>query len=506
MNLRNDRPPHLPGFDHIAQIGAGGYAAVHLYQQHRPNRQVAIKVLSADITDASFESEANVMAQVSEHPYIVSIFEAGVAGDGRPYLVMEYYPQPNFLERARTEHFAVADALRVGIQVSGALETAHRVGVLHHDVKPANILTSAYGRPGLTDFGIASAGATGETHAVSIPWSPPEAFGPAQLDARADIYSLAATVYHLLAGRSPFAIAGGANGELDLMVRIEREPVPAVGRADVPPSLERALARALAKHPDQRPDTMVEFARSLQTVEGELQLAMTALELPNVATPKRRTDADDGDATRVRAVTQVDAQPSSGRTPPRATGAADADELSAHTKLRERHDAPPGTAAPRRATTRTARSDDGPHGRSRLPWYVSAGVVGVIALVLAAIALAGGSRSGDASPATTVFSVTDINDTLLSAVADLTADVSDGTEPSTARIVTFTWAAPDGVDDRSEVAYLYTLTIDGTSETSTTELSEVVTTADAGVEVCIRVVATRSGFSDSPSREACTTA
>lgn len=112
-----------------------------MYQQHRPKRQeFAIKVLRPDAVQGpakeQFETEANIMASVSTHPNIVTIYDAFEADDGRPCIVMELYPKPNFSERYRSTQFSVADALRVGIQLSGAVETAHRAGILHRDIKP----------------------------------------------------------------------------------------------------------------------------------------------------------------------------------------------------------------------------------------------------------------------------------------------------------------------------------------------------------------------------------
>ncbi len=153
-------PPDLPGFTYVDLLGSGGFADVYLYEQHLPRRRVAVKVLLTDRMSSGsvseFTSEANVMAMLSTHPAIVTIYQAGVAADGRPYLVMEYCPKPNLQVRYRREPFPIAESLRVGVQVAAAVETAHRAGVLHRDIKPANILVTEYNRPALTDFGIAS--------------------------------------------------------------------------------------------------------------------------------------------------------------------------------------------------------------------------------------------------------------------------------------------------------------------------------------------------------------
>jgi hypothetical protein len=310
------KAPELPGYRYIELIGSGGYADVFLYEQQMPSRRVAIKVLDPGAVPAGavadYAAEANLMARVSAHPNIVQVFEASVAPDGRPYLAMEYYPGSNFHDRARREQISVAEALRVGVQLASAVETAHRAGVLHRDIKPANVLTSEYRRPGLTDFGIASVQgpATGTAEALSIPWSPPEAFGDRPVDRRADVYSLAATVYTLLAGRSPFEVKGGDNRALALISRIEHQPPPPTGRADVPSTLERVLAGAMAKDPAMRPATAADLGRQLQSVESELQLAVTVLELADEYQHVRsRGDHDvDDDRTRVKGVVEVRAQ------------------------------------------------------------------------------------------------------------------------------------------------------------------------------------------------------
>ena len=124
-------PPQLAGFRFERLLGSGGYSDVFLYQQEMPRRPVAIKVLLTDRLDqralGQVGDEANAMAAVSTHPYIVTIFHAELTGAANPFLVMEFYPRPNYSVRARTEQLSVAEVLRTGIQVASAVETAHRV-------------------------------------------------------------------------------------------------------------------------------------------------------------------------------------------------------------------------------------------------------------------------------------------------------------------------------------------------------------------------------------------
>ena len=160
---------------------------------------------------------------------------------------MEYCSRPNLAARYRAERLSVAEVLRIGVRIAGAVETAHRAGILHRDIKPANVLTTDFGHPVLSDFGISVSraprhrGSTGDGSragrrvGMSIPWTAPEMFTEgATGDERADVYSLAATLYTVLARRSPFDRPGGPNRSADLIGRIRNSPVPALGRTDVP--------------------------------------------------------------------------------------------------------------------------------------------------------------------------------------------------------------------------------------------------------------------------------
>lgn len=316
-------PPELPGFTYLDSIGAGGFADVFLYEQQMPRRRVAVKVLLADRLSSGaareFADEANVMAMLSTHPAIVTIYQAGVAGDGRPYIVMENCPRPNLQTRARKEPLSVAEALRVGIQVAGAVETAHRAGVLHRDIKPANILVTEYNRPALTDFGIASTtGSVGEATGMSIPWSPPEFFAePPTSGVRSDVFALGATLYTLLAGRSPFERPGERNTSADLIERIERMPLPELSRPDSPASLQRVLERAMAKHPDARYPSAVAFARALQKVQIELAHSVTPIDIIDDHPLPEDLEDDAEGLTRVRDIVSI--EPDAGNTRPSAT-------------------------------------------------------------------------------------------------------------------------------------------------------------------------------------------
>jgi len=316
-------PPDLPGYDFQRELGRGGFADVYLYRQRLPSREVAVKVLRQTAASAEarerFENEANRMAMLSSHPGIVTIYEVGVAPDGRPFLTMEYCPHDHFGRIVRAHPLTVARALEVGIKVAAAVETAHQALILHRDVKPANILLTTYGEPALTDFGIAG-GAEGEglaeAQGVSIPFAAPEVLNGSTVgDAASDVYSLGATVYALLAGRAPFSTGDGMS-EVELIQRTLRGGPPPTGRADVPPTLERVLATAMARDPANRYDSAAAFGRALQGIEAELGLAQTHLRIAEATAPATTADEADDDSTRFRGVQRV--EPAAPAPPPAA--------------------------------------------------------------------------------------------------------------------------------------------------------------------------------------------
>lgn len=292
--------PTLAGFSYVRPLGAGGFADVFLYEQDMPRRAVAVKVLLEDIVDESllrmFAAEADAMAHLSAHPSILTIYQASVSPDGRPYIVMEYCPA-SFASRYRRETISVDEVLRTGVKVASALESAHRAGLLHRDIKPSNILLTAYGMPVLSDFGIAasvSAREGVEVFAMSVPWSAPEIIDERTSGSvAAEVWSLGATVYSLLAGRSPFERPSHSDNTRDhLKSRIRRATYTPIDRSDVPPSLEDVLRRALAKNPADRFASAADFAHALQLVQYDTGMPVTPLELAEaVPLPAREPDA-----------------------------------------------------------------------------------------------------------------------------------------------------------------------------------------------------------------------
>jgi len=480
-------PPELNGYEFVKPLGTGGFSDVFLYEQKLPRRKVAVKVLLLDelnaATRASFVAEANVMAQLSAHPYIVSIFHADVAADGRPYFVMEYCSGPSLGDRYKRENFGVADALRTGVRLSSAIATAHGAGILHRDIKPANVLTNDYGWPALTDFGISSTvegelpvhtttlsagGSTGtagttesQSVGMSVPWSPPEMFeDDPQPDVRSDVFSLAATIHTLLAGRTPFEIPGRSNGTLDLIGRIERGAITPIGRDDIPRSLTAVLQKGMASRRVDRFATAIEFARALQRVELELGYSPTTIEVPNIDVVEVERPAAGGeDETRVRSVSTIAAQPVVAPITPPASFDADATQLRGVTSVPQApapSSSPPRTeeaigetvVRPKRAEPvaepEPAPAVEQPKSRRGLIITVLS-IVGVLAIggVIAATVMSGaGAREDDpeTSPKPPTGGSAIISDTVPTPVDGVATPSADGTT------VTFTWVNPDPKD------------------------------------------------------------
>ncbi|MGV9769576.1 serine/threonine-protein kinase [Microbacterium sp. NPDC003461] len=280
------QPPVLPGLNYVRPLGSGGFADVYLYGQDMPRREVAVKVLPDSLHTSElvrmFNSEIDVLARLATHPSIVTIYDAGLAPDGRPYISMEYCPA-SYAKRYRHERIPVPEVLEVAVKTASALETAHRTGVIHRDIKPSNILVTAFGSPVLADFGISASltAAARESMALSVPWSAPEVvLEQSNGTIASEVWGLGATIYSLLAGRSPFEHAERSeNSREQLTRRIARAKYVPVGRDDLPVGLEAVLQRAMSREPGRRQPSALQFAEEIRVVQAGARLIPTPLEV-----------------------------------------------------------------------------------------------------------------------------------------------------------------------------------------------------------------------------------
>ncbi|OBK13749.1 protein kinase [Mycobacterium asiaticum] len=282
------------GFEDAVQIGRGGFGVVYRCTQVELDRLVAVKILTIDLDEnrPRFEREQRAMAKLTGHPNIAAVLQVGETYDGYPYLVMPFYRHDCLqTEIDRLGRLSAEDTLRVGVKIAGALESAHRLQIVHRDVKPANVMVTDYGEPALTDFGIAHMSGAFKTESGVFTGSPgftaPELIQGEPPDPASDVYGLGATLYCALSGRDPYARRSGESVVAQLM-RITTEPVPRLTDLDIDADADVAavIHTALATNPQNRPSA-AEFGEALQDLQTYLGLPADEMALRGTARPAR---------------------------------------------------------------------------------------------------------------------------------------------------------------------------------------------------------------------------
>jgi serine/threonine-protein kinase len=247
-------------------LGHGGMAVVYLAHDEELDRRVAVKVLADNVSGddnfrARFLQESKLASRLS-HPNVVQVYDAGET-EGSPYIVMEYVPGGTLAQRGRLAH---AEAVALALQACAGLQHAHNAGLVHRDVKPANLLVRADHVLKIADFGIARADELtrltqhGTVLGTAAYLSPEQAAGE-EVTAATDIYSLAAVTYELLTGRAPYefeSLAELAAQQAGGVITPLRDLEPSV-----PEPVEAAVMHALAREPRFRPATASGFAHEL---------------------------------------------------------------------------------------------------------------------------------------------------------------------------------------------------------------------------------------------------
>ncbi len=303
------------GFEDARQVARGGAGVIYCCYETALGRNVAVKVLPSHMDEESrerFLREGYAMGGLSGHPNIVNILRVGVTTSNRPFIVMPYHAADSLAVRLRREGpVPWPEALRIGVKVCGALETAHRAGTLHRDIKPANILTNDYGEPQLSDFGIAHIEGGYETatgfFSGTIDYTAPEVMTGSPATVAADMYSLGATIYALIAGNAAHERRKGED-LIAQYLRISTTGVPDMRPDGIPDAVCSAIERAMALDPADRPASAEEFGRGLQAAQRLNGLKADAMAItggsPGVAPDtnggEARPPAPDGPTSAIR--------------------------------------------------------------------------------------------------------------------------------------------------------------------------------------------------------------
>jgi serine/threonine protein kinase len=263
-------------------IARGGFAIVWEARQESLNRLVAVKVderkLDTEAEQRRFLREAGAAGRMSGHPGIVTVHDAGLLGDDRPFLVMELCPGGSLTRWITADPRPSQRRVReVGVRIADALAAAHLLGVLHRDVKPANILIDAYNNAGLADFGLAALidpdTPLNETvEAITPAYAPPEVFARKPLTEYADVYSLAATLYAVLSGHPPRWSETTETPSIPDLIKLQKTPIKRI------PGVDKAfmdlLLKSMSDDPEDRP-TAAQFRDQLQALNLSNKLAPT---------------------------------------------------------------------------------------------------------------------------------------------------------------------------------------------------------------------------------------
>ena len=392
----------IDGFVIEAVAGRGGMGVVYRARQQRPDRVVALKVIAPDLAHdaafrARFERESSIAAQI-EHPNVIPVYAIGEA-DGVLYIAMRFVEGTDLRTLLDGEgRVEPARAAKIVDRVGRALDAAHAQGLVHRDVKPANILLADAAEGDhvyLTDFGLsrhvhATSGPT-RTGAFmgTIDYVAPEQARGERVDARADVYSLGCVLFTALTGGVPFDL----DNDLAKLYAHDRSPAPSVlaRNPDLPEAFETVLARALEKQPDERYQSAGDLGRAALAAAAGSPLPKTErLVAAGAAAPEEPETAEATTVERdppppTRAGESTVFEPAAGR-----TGAA-SEETALESPTIERDDGPPAATVPKpKPKQPKPRPKAKPNRRGVL---VAAGIVAVGAVV-AALVLGGGGDGG----------------------------------------------------------------------------------------------------------------
>jgi serine/threonine protein kinase len=267
----------VPGYTDLTQLHSTGFATTYRARHEDGDSVVALKVISGEHVNAAVRKSLNrywlIAQRLTGQASVLQVLDSGSTYTGRLYVATRFCENGSLVDLVVAGGaLPIEDALNATVPIALALHAAHQLDIHHRAVKPSNILLTAEREPMLADFVTAGLRSDHVTPGGHPPLhTAPEVLSGGEPSARSDIYSLAATIYHLLASRPPFADEGGVAA---LLLRIMNDGPPMLTRLDVPDRLRAALARALAAEPDARFPDVLAFATQLHRVVVELSLAV----------------------------------------------------------------------------------------------------------------------------------------------------------------------------------------------------------------------------------------
>ncbi|MEM9566471.1 MAG: protein kinase [Actinomycetota bacterium] len=510
----------IEGLTDVEQIGTGGSSRVYRARQVDLDRVVAVKVLNPGGDQGvarRFDRERKAMGRLSLHEGIVPVYSSGVTTHGEPYLVMPYYPNGSLQDQIDTGPLEWETAVSYVDVAAETIAAAHEEGIVHLDLKPANILLTNTGAPRIADFGIArltgaaAAGTTAGT-AFTPAYSAPETFLDGETGPPSDVYGLGATLWALLVGHPPFLTPGDDSNLMAVIGRVVNNQVGDL-RHIAPAEICAVIERAMAKRPEDRYQTASEFSLALKQAAAGVS--------PDFAPPMQ---ADQG--------TALFPSPATTQTPAGPVGPVGAPVPSADTTLHHTESPSPGRPLLQETAQPLAKPVNQPPAvaptpfidldRFRIAPLVIAAIAFVAVVGVAAFALFGGgdttSADGDgtqieadnpAGPTTEATTASSIEVDTGSATTGATDsddatddDASSSTETTTASSTSASTTETTTPDSSSST------TSEGstTSEASTSSTTETTTSTSSTTETTTSTSSSSSSSSSTSSTTSTTIA
>ncbi len=372
----------IPGIDGVAEIGRSASHATYRVRDVATGRTVVVKLLNAGRDwpglAERFDREQSALAQLVGHPNIVPVYGHGWTETGMPYVVSGEETGGSIGDRLRgPTPMTGPDVLALGVRLAGALESAHRAGVVHGDLRPDDVMLTQDGEPLLADFGLVTLvrpNASGVTDPQELAHVAPELLDGEQATPASDIYALASALYTLLSGEPAF-VRHSDTSVVPVIKRIASDPLPDLTTKSVPPSVADVVSKAMSKNPDDRYKSAQEFGRALQQSQVALGLPMTDMTLLGAASSSSTITTSGWEGAAAGAAAGVAAGAAAGG--PGGPGGVPG--------------APGGSSGP----------GAGPGGatpsKSRVPLYIGLGVTAVVLIAAVAFFATRGSGSNKTS-------------------------------------------------------------------------------------------------------------